>query len=123
MDTHTELPAKKKEGLTCGSMAIRQVIGYQGRTNKDPDSCYSFWVGGSLSMLGLFCDSDLPSTESFLLGRCQSNPYLGGFSKLPDTYPDALHSFYSICWLSMAQSSGLRAIDARLGICRDRFQR
>ena len=30
----------------------RQVGGFQGRVNKDPDTCYSFWVGASLKMLG-----------------------------------------------------------------------
>jgi geranylgeranyl transferase type-1 subunit beta len=27
------------------------MIGVQGRVGKDPDSCYSFWVGASLKML------------------------------------------------------------------------
>jgi prenyltransferase beta subunit len=27
--------------------------------------------------------------------------YKGGFSKVPSAPPDILHSFYSICWLSL----------------------
>jgi geranylgeranyl transferase type-1 subunit beta len=40
----------------------RQVGGYQGRTNKPPDSCYSFWHGGSLRMLGKVRSSTPHST-------------------------------------------------------------
>jgi len=83
----------------------RQVGGYQGRTNKDPDSCYSFWVGATLSLLGVFEDTDCPSTQSFLLEECQLPSHSGGFSKYPGAYPDMLHSFYSICWLTMMASS------------------
>lgn len=96
--------------------------GYQGRTNKDPDSCYSFWVGATLQLLCAFDTTDLPSTQAFLLRDCQQSKYSGGFSKLPDTYADVLHTFYSLCWLSMAEYGGLRSIDARLGICSDRVR-
>jgi prenyltransferase beta subunit len=49
----------------------RQVGGYSGRTNKPPDSCYSFWVGGTLQQLGLFPMTDVPSTKQYLLRSCQ----------------------------------------------------
>lgn len=81
----------------------RQCNGFQGRTNKDPDSCYSFWIGATLSILGAFADTDFASTKAFLLTECQGSPLMGGFSKLPNTYPDLLHSFYSLIWLSMEQ--------------------
>ena len=35
----------------------RQCPGFQGRPNKDPDTCYSFWVGASLAV----CTPALPS--------------------------------------------------------------
>ena len=80
----------------------RQSGGYNGRTNKDPDSCYSFWIGATLSMLGQFKYTDMMGTKSFLLDSCQySMKFGGGFSKFPDAYPDLLHTFYSICWMSM----------------------
>lgn len=31
---------------------MRQNNGYNGRTNKDNDSCYSFWIGATLNLLG-----------------------------------------------------------------------
>lgn len=78
----------------------REQFGFEGRTNKTPDSCYSFWIGATLAMLGSFEESEQVSVESFLLEKCQANS--GGFSKLPDSYADLLHSFYSLCWLSFA---------------------
>lgn len=116
--------------------------GYQGRTNKDPDSCYSFWIGASIAMLlssssttGISSSSsaylpavkvlqehtDITSTQTFLLEECQQSALKGGgFSKLPDCYPDILHTFYSLCWLAMAEYPNLKPIDMRLGICVDK---
>jgi geranylgeranyl transferase type-1 subunit beta len=44
----------------------RQVGGFQGRINKDPDTCYSFWVGASLKMLGAFEFVDTADVQKFL---------------------------------------------------------
>lgn len=81
----------------------RQLRGMQGRPNKQEDTCYSYWIGGSLRLLG--CDEllDIGELRGFVL-RCQTD--LGGFSKLEGGYfPDLLHSFYSLAWLSISQSS------------------
>ena len=37
----------------------------QGRRNKDPDTCYSFWVGATLNMLGKFDFVDNASNAMF----------------------------------------------------------
>ena len=66
-------------------------------------------------MLRSFDVTDKPSTRHFLLERCQ-NSLLGGFAKVPDSYPDILHTFYSLAWLSMAGESGTEAIDPTLGL-------
>lgn len=96
----------------------KQIGGYQGRTNKSPDTCYSFWIGATLSLLDAFHLTDLDSTREFILHQCQSHPAVGGFSKTPGAYPDILHTFYSLCWLSMEGSvQGLRPIHPALGIC------
>jgi len=114
----------------CGR--VHEEGGYNGRTNKETDSCYSFWVGATLSMLGAFDDYEHAPTADFLLKRCQaSKPGKGGFSKTPTHFQDVLHTFYSICWLSMSQQAAggsskptevsLRAIDVRLATCSDRL--
>jgi len=65
-------------------LSSRQVSGFQGRPNKDPDTCYSFWVGASLDLLG--CHSEVVNpllNRSFSLS-CQSK--IGGFSKTPGEF-------------------------------------
>ncbi len=86
--------------------------GINGRINKDPDSCYSFWVQASLKALGLpyICNED--STREFLLS-CQSPS--GGFNKYPvkpsKMYPDIFHSYYSLCGLCLLGEGSLLPID------------
>ena len=99
----------------------RQVIGFQGRTNKVADSCYSFWIGATLAMLNVLQDSDVLGCKEFLLQHCQSHGPNGGFCKVPDTYPDLLHSFYSVCWLALVEHPQLKKLDPRLGIPTDRL--
>jgi hypothetical protein len=65
--------------------------GFNGRSNKIADSCYTFWVGSCLGMLG---KSNLIQTSHLqqFLYDCQAN-MIGGFSKWrnEDT-PDPMHS-------------------------------
>ncbi|XP_077216062.1 prenyltransferase family protein isoform X2 [Tasmannia lanceolata] len=51
----------------------RQAIdgGFQGRTNKASDTCYAFWVGGVLKILGAHHFFDKGSLREFLL-TCQT---------------------------------------------------
>ena len=106
-------------------ISLRQVGGFQGRTCKEPDSCYSFWVGACIVMLGGREYMDFSSTAEFLLGHCQffRGICCGGFAKVPGAPPDILHAFYSLCWLSLAGDSDLRVLNPSLGICSDRWLR
>eukprot|EP01103_Thecamoeba_quadrilineata_P017016 TRINITY_DN5880_c0_g1_i2.p1 TRINITY_DN5880_c0_g1~~TRINITY_DN5880_c0_g1_i2.p1 ORF type:complete len:242 (+),score=28.02 TRINITY_DN5880_c0_g1_i2:322-1047(+) len=92
----------------------RQVSGFQGRCNKDPDTCYSFWAGASLQLLGAehLIDGDL--SRQFTMG-CQKKK-IGGFSKSAELPPDVLHTFYSLCGLSILGDESLLAIEPSLGI-------
>lgn len=47
------------------------ALGYNGRTNKGPDTCYSYWALSTLSILGHFDLVDVDSTVDFLL-TCQT---------------------------------------------------
>ncbi|CAE7479585.1 PGGT1B [Symbiodinium sp. CCMP2592] len=91
-----DLPSKDLLLLVC---VRRQISGFQGRIEKDPDSCYSFWVGGSMQLLGA---SFLQQDDCLqFLKRCESQR-LGGFQKFPDApFPDLLHSYFSVCGLSL----------------------
>ncbi|KAJ4459773.1 putative Geranylgeranyl transferase type-1 subunit beta [Paratrimastix pyriformis] len=101
-------------------LLARQVSGFQGRVNKDPDSCYSWWIGGALHMLGAADQVDARMLVSFI--ECCQNHDLGGFSKHPDTQPDVLHGYFSLAGIALygplMEDGGypLRALDPALGI-------
>jgi geranylgeranyl transferase type-1 subunit beta len=100
----------------------RQMRGMQGRPNKAEDTCYSYWIGATLCLLGREDILDHEALNDFVLG-CQTQ--LGGFSKSPGTYPDVLHSFYSMAWLSLSSSSrgkdniDLKKLNCTIGICQE----
>ncbi len=95
----------------------RQVGGMQGRPNKLQDTCYSYWIGGSLCLLGHEDLLDHTQLRDFIF-TCQSSN--GGFSKAPGALPDILHSFYSLAWLSLSGEPSLHRLNATLGIRQDR---
>eukprot|EP01100_Stratorugosa_tubuloviscum_P013648 TRINITY_DN6982_c1_g2_i1.p1 TRINITY_DN6982_c1_g2~~TRINITY_DN6982_c1_g2_i1.p1 ORF type:complete len:354 (-),score=148.24 TRINITY_DN6982_c1_g2_i1:55-1083(-) len=92
----------------------RQISGFQGRINKDADTCYSFWIGGCLELLNCGHLINSSELEAFIF-ICQSNS-TGGFSKQPGFPPDMLHSYYSLCGLRIAQNIEVLPIDFNLGI-------
>lgn len=69
----------------------RQVSGFQGRPNKLVDTCYSFWLGGTLHLLNVLDKIDFKSNREYILST-QDN-LLGGFAKAPDIHPDPLHTY------------------------------
>ncbi|KAI9907384.1 hypothetical protein PsorP6_004785 [Peronosclerospora sorghi] len=83
-------------------LVFRQQKGFQGRCNKTPDSCYAFWNGATLALLGKHSLVNVSSCKEFIYS-CQF-PF-GGFSKYPDTVPDVMHSYFSLAWLSIAANS------------------
>ncbi|XP_073243213.1 geranylgeranyl transferase type-1 subunit beta-like [Porites lutea] len=93
---------------------FRQKSGFQGRPNKPVDTCYSFWVGASLELLGAFSCVDFPSNREYLMST--QAPVTGGFSKWPGNHPDALHTYFGLCGLSLMSEPGLRKIHAALNI-------
>ena len=105
----------------------RQVQGMQGRPNKEQDTCYSFWIGASLRLLGRDDLLDHRALRSFVM-KCQTK--VGGFSKFIGAPPDLLHSFYSMAYLSWSQAHfaedadpwqlRLKSLCCTLGICSDR---
>merc|ERR1712192_80033 len=80
----------------------RQVSGFHGRPQKDADTCYSFWVGATLKILNdslSYCDA--AQVHDFAI-VCQ-NKRIGGFSKVPNVFPDVLHSYMCLCGLSLLE--------------------
>lgn len=80
-----------------------QPAGIQGRPNKLEDTCYSYWIGGTLHLLSSSHLIDGWALREYVL-TCQS-PY-GGFGKVVGAMPDLLHSFYSMAWLTLSKEGG-----------------
>jgi protein farnesyltransferase subunit beta len=86
--------------------------GFQGRTNKLVDACYSHWSGSCWSLLhaaignSSFSPLDMWNREAqirYLLCCCQETGKRGGMRDKPSTRSDAYHTCYSLAGLSAAQ--------------------
>ena len=85
--------------------------GFNGRTNKLVDSCYSFWQGSIFNMLymadkNLSNDMELLydqlSLQAYILFACQ-NTKGGGLVDKPGKYPDLFHTNYATAGLILSQ--------------------
>ncbi|OAF68218.1 CAAX farnesyltransferase subunit beta [Intoshia linei] len=85
--------------------------GFQGRTNKLVDSCYSFWVGSIFRIIQRFLDEDhtyqhcimdAGASQEYIL--CCSQDKNGGFKDIPGKMCDFHHTCYALSGLSIAQS-------------------
>ncbi|KAK6633181.1 hypothetical protein RUM43_000742 [Polyplax serrata] len=92
----------------------RQVTGFQGRPNKLVDTCYSFWLGGTLHLLNVFDKIDFKSNRDYILST-QDN-LLGGFAKGPDIHTDPLHTYLGLCGLSLMKEDSLLQLNPALNI-------
>ncbi|KAI9009155.1 terpenoid cyclases/protein prenyltransferase alpha-alpha toroid [Hyaloraphidium curvatum] len=92
---------------------LQQEKGFHGRTNKVDDTCYSFWVGATLAILGHLDLINKDANESFLWET--QTPY-GGYGKTPGIPPDLLHSYMGIASRSMAGADGLQPLDPSLNV-------
>ncbi|XP_031267684.1 geranylgeranyl transferase type-1 subunit beta-like [Pistacia vera] len=87
--------------------------GFQGRANKPSDTCYAFWIGAVLRILGGYKFIDTEALRGFLL-TCQSQ--YGGFSKYPGELPDLYHSYYGYTAFSLLEEPGLNPLCPELGM-------
>ncbi|KAF2318733.1 hypothetical protein GH714_010374 [Hevea brasiliensis] len=87
--------------------------GFQGRPNKPSDTCYAFWVGAVLRILGGYKLIDGKALREFLI-TCQSK--YGGFGKFPGELPDIYHSYYGCTAFSLLEEPGLNSLSFELGI-------
>lgn len=92
---------------------MRYEGGFQGRTNKLVDGCYSFWQGGSFPLIHelLKQEGDSPpgwlfdsvALQEYILICCQAPD--GGCLDKPGKNPDVYHTCYTISGLSTAQNT------------------
>lgn len=110
------LMGKQEEGLLRKEKMIRwclnqQTTGFAGRPNKDADTCYCFWIGAALEMLGALDMMNHANCREFLLS-CQTK--IGGFAKAPGNLPDVMHSYMGVAALSLMKEPGLGTIVASI---------
>ena len=91
--------------------------GFNGRPEKLPDVCYSWWVLSSMFMIGTenFFDKNL--LIKFIL-NCQDDE-LGGIGDRPGNCHDVFHTFFGFCGLSLLKYGNLRMIDPTYAIPKD----
>lgn len=83
------------------------IGGFNGRENKFSDTCYSWWVTGSLMIIGRGVSLvDVNKGAEYLLTQTQHN-IMGGFSKDGEQFPDPLHTFLGLASLSLWKKNGL----------------
>lgn len=99
--------------------------GFQGRTNKLVDSCYSFWVGATFPLLSTACEDasktwpvlfDGDALQKYVLECCQVAT--GGLRDKPGTPRDFLHTCYGLSGLSIAQHYGDAGVTDQIAVRR-----
>nr|RBQ88637.1 hypothetical protein FVER53263_05807 [Fusarium verticillioides] len=88
-------------------------IGFNGRWNKKADTCYCWWVGGTLEMLGNSSIINVIPSRRYLLDITQHR--IGGFSKSVGGPPDMYHSYLGLAALATMGDNDLKEFD--VGLC------
>uniref|UniRef100_A0A090X8I3 Protein geranylgeranyltransferase type i beta subunit n=1 Tax=Ixodes ricinus TaxID=34613 RepID=A0A090X8I3_IXORI len=78
---------------------FRQQSGFQGRPNKPIDTCYSFWVGAALELLGVL--KSVEGVRNLEFPDSTQDQFVRGFSKWPDSDPDPMHAYMGIAGMSL----------------------
>lgn len=93
-------------------LAARQLPcgGLNGRPQKQPDVCYTWWVLSSLTLLRRLHWIDAPAVAAFVL-RAQDG-VKGGIADRPDDEADVYHTFFGVGGLSLVAHPDVAPIDA-----------
>ena len=73
--------------------------GFNGRPEKLPDVCYSWWVGAPIAMIGKQKWVDADKLEEFVLSAQDAED--GGISDRPGNFTDPFHTFLGMAGLSL----------------------
>ena len=96
-------------------------VGFNGRTNKIADTCYSFWNLGALAILGKQDLIDQEHLRHYLLTKVQ-HP-IGGFGKAVGDPPDILHAYLGLATISLLGKDRVKPVDPTLCISTDAVAR
>lgn len=93
-------------------LSRRQTVmgGFNGRPEKLPDVCYSWWVLSSLCILKKQNEVNLKNLQSYVY-QCQDDK--GGISDRPGNEVDVFHTFFGLASLSLidAEKHGLLKVN------------
>ncbi|KAJ3333362.1 hypothetical protein HDU76_008987 [Blyttiomyces sp. JEL0837] len=87
--------------------------GFQGRTNKLVDSCYSFWQGGAFPILEAIFSRAPGWGENAINYLTTSLMERGGLKDKPGKYPDHYHTCYALSGLSISQHCYVWDMDSK----------
>jgi geranylgeranyl transferase type-1 subunit beta len=97
-------------------LSRRQDGGFNGRTMKPGDTCYSFWVGSPIVILGWY---DQIVNKRDLIDFIARNYCTSKFRANSERYPDLTHTHFSLAGLSFLGFPGIKGIDPILGIVKE----
>jgi geranylgeranyl transferase type-1 subunit beta len=92
--------------------------GFSGRSNKNCDTCYAYWIGGALHVLGKKEFINQEMLEKYL--DTTWHPMIGGFAKECRDMPDPYHTHLGVCSRGLACSL---PIEMTLGLSQRAFDR
>eukprot|EP01119_Soliformovum_irregulare_P001233 TRINITY_DN10958_c0_g1_i1.p1 TRINITY_DN10958_c0_g1~~TRINITY_DN10958_c0_g1_i1.p1 ORF type:complete len:342 (-),score=87.07 TRINITY_DN10958_c0_g1_i1:29-1054(-) len=97
-------------------LAERQIKegGLNGRPEKLPDVCYSWWVLSSLAIIDRLHWIDHKKLHSFILD-CQDDD-AGGIADRPGDIADVYHTFFGVAGLSLTGFGNLNPVDPAFAI-------
>ena len=76
--------------------------GFNGRPEKAPDVCYSWWIMSTLNMLGKSAWIDTQALAQFILRSQDADN--GGIADRPECVADVFHTFFGLAGLSLIDS-------------------
>lgn len=85
--------------------------GFNGRTNKLLDSCYSFWVGAIFNIVNNYFGNKISHEDQLIYSQEHLQNYItfycqdikGGLKDKPGKNRDIYHTWYSLSGLSLSQ--------------------
>ncbi|KUL83654.1 hypothetical protein ZTR_11047 [Talaromyces verruculosus] len=83
--------------------------GFNGRLNKLADTCYCFWVTGTLGIMDKIPLLDASGVRHYLLDKTQH--IIGGFGKSVGEVPDIYHAYLGLISLALINEPGLEKAD------------
>ncbi|TRY78017.1 hypothetical protein TCAL_13493 [Tigriopus californicus] len=83
--------------------------GLNGRPEKLPDVCYSWWVLSSLAMIGRLHWIDSKDISQFILAS--QDEETGGISDRPGDLPDPFHTLFGLAGISLLGNTKLKTVN------------